>query len=945
MEEVRPIIKVEVGDSEKSVKGLKQEISDLRDKILNLTKGTDEYNEAVEQLQQNQRDLDNVMALTKKNATALEGSYDALTHQMSQLKKEWRATADEAKRADLGKQIDEINNQLKELDASTGNFQRNVGNYVSHWEGMPEVTKDFGTAMREMNESIEPTKQKFEAVGKISSGLASGFAVVQGSMALLGIESEDLEKTFVKLQAAMAIMQGVKGIGDLVEGLGKAKVAFSDTNKAAAATAKTLGKGGWIAIIVSVIAAITALVVWLQKTKKETNQADKAIKDLNKSMRENMSSITDSATELKAYEKVATDSSAADDKRQRAAKKVLEALNEMPTATNIAAVMEGKYADKINDTTQALINEAKAQIALDKIKAKTAEVEAQKEKNLEKAKKKRDKADKNEQNGPNFGDYLLTAAENLSGGGNHITPKQRNDRQVADLRAEADKIEASNKELDKQLQEYTDAILKQYDITKTNGNDSGDGSIAEVTIEQLKNTQKTLTQTTQESLSNLDSAYNRMIAYAKMGAKTESDAAKQSYDLTVKRETKKLEIIKTALASSQALTKTNNEKIKDLEKKKADKEAEIAKTSNKTKKAAKQKELNTIIKSLNEAYTAEEENVKLTNDLIEQQANTELAIKQAMYDEEKRLSDENYQNHRNNIIGLTVDYQNAKRELAISSPSSQEPKKRNVGALFGLGELDAQKAEKAQREIDNEYYKQAFEAEQTFLAEKLRLNQEFLANTTDATQRMELERIIADTQLQIDEGMYAEKERLRQIDLQKEQEKQQKTQAIFNASLQATSALLNGIADAYESSNKREEESDEEKKKSAQKVKNLRIAAATIDMFQGATTAFATAMQLGPIAGPIVGGINAAAVIASGIANINKIKATNADGNEVGGGNGAATPSASSYTSELPATYTRQITGASEVDALNQDTRVYILESDIQESNKRVSVRENESSF
>ena len=944
MEEVRPIIKVEVGDSEKSVKGLKQEISDLRDKILNLTKGTDEYNEAVEQLQQNQRDLDNVMALTKKNATALEGSYDALTHQMAQLKKEWRATADEAKRADLGKQIDEINNELKEMDASVGNFQRNVGNYVSHWEGMPEVTKDFGTAMREMNESIEPTKQKFEAVGKISSGLASGFAVVQGSMALLGIESENLEKTFVKLQAAMAIMQGVKGIGDLVEGLGKAKVAFSDTNKAAAATAKTLGKGGWIAIILAVVAAIASLVIYLQKTKKGISETDKAMKDLNKSMIENMSSITDSVTELKVYEKIATDSSAADDKRQRAAKKVLEALNEMPTATNIAAVMEGKYKQKIDDTTTALINEAKAQIALDKIKAKAAEIEAQKEKNLEKAQKKRDKADKNEQNGPNFWDYVLTAGENLSGGGNHMTPKQRNDRQVADLRAEADRLVESNKKLDEEMKEYTNAIIKQVDITKSNGNGGG-GSVAEVTIEQLKNTQKTLTQTTQESLSNLDSAYNRMIAYAKMGAKTESDAAKQSYDLTVKKETQKLEIIKTALESSQALTKTNKEKIEDLEKKKADKEAEIAKTTNKTKKAAKQKELNTIIKSLNEAYTAEEENVKLTNDLIEQQANTELAIKQAMFDEEKRLSNESYQNHRNNIIGLTVDYQNAKRELAISSPSSQEPKKRNVGALFGLGELDSQKAEKAQREIDNEYYKQAFEAEQTFLAEKLRLNQEFLANTTDADQKIELERIITDTQLQIDEGMYAEKERLRQLDLQKEQEKQQKTQAIFNASLQATSALLNGIADAYESSNKREQESDEEKKKSAQKVKNLRIAAATIDMFQGATTAFATAMQLGPIAGPIVGGINAAAVIASGIANINKIKQTNADGGAVSGGNGAATPSAGSYTSDIPFSYTRQVTGASEVDALNQDTRVVILESDIQESLKRVEVRQNESTF
>ena len=116
MEEIKPIIRVDVGESEQTVKGLKKEISELKDRILNLKKGSDDYNEAVEQLQADQRKLNEVMALTKKEAVAVEGSYDALTHQMSLLKKEWRATADEAKRADLGAQIEEINQQLKDMD-------------------------------------------------------------------------------------------------------------------------------------------------------------------------------------------------------------------------------------------------------------------------------------------------------------------------------------------------------------------------------------------------------------------------------------------------------------------------------------------------------------------------------------------------------------------------------------------------------------------------------------------------------------------------------------------------------------------------------------------------------------------------------------------------------------------------------------------------------------
>lgn len=92
-----------------------------------------------------------------------------------------------------------------------------------------------------------------------------------------------------------------------------------------------------------------------------------------------------------------------------------------------------------------------------------------------------------------------------------------------------------------------------------------------------------------------------------------------------------------------------------------------------------------------------------------------------------------------------------------------------------------------------------------------------------------------------------------------------------------------------------------------------------------------------------MGAIQAAAITATGIMNINKIKQTSLTGDN--SAPVAQTPSQSAYASELPVTYTRQVTGASEVEELNRDQRVYILESDIQASNRRVEVRESESSF
>lgn len=942
------VIKIETGESEQSVKGLKKQINDLRDHILNLEKGTDEYNDAVAQLMDSQRRLDEVMSLTKKTATALDGSYDALVHQMSLLKKEWKATNDAARRNELGKQIDELNDQLKELDASTGNFQRNVGNYPKEMGKMQEATKETAVAcksfqqqMSEMNESIEPTKQKFEAVGKISSGIASGFAVVQGSMALLGVESENLEKTFVKLQAAMALMQGIKGLGDLVEGVGKAKVAFQGLGDKVKTVSKAMGKTGWLAVIMLVVTAVTALVAHLKKKNQEIKDGTSALREYNKVSAQAQSSVAGEILKVQMLNKIATDNTETTENRNIAAKELCRLMGIQANNANILAVEEGKLQSKIDGVTASMIKQAIAA--------------AQMEKLTELYKKYVDL-----QNGEvDFSFWEKAAAGFKTILGNSIIgtimgttgAAEGAKSLVGSWAKQLEDAKTAYTNFAKTLTTNTDAkdLLAALGLTEDGNKTTGDGvtTVAKKVEEVTKAIQKSIEEIANADIAHIDRVYARKIAQAKLDADTKEKAAKEEYRLTLERENEKLEVLKDAIVEARNFEETNQKAIDELKTKVAEQEDKVAKTTNKKKKATEEEKLKTLKDSLKAAEEAQKQNNVITNNLIQDKADQEIAIEQLKYAELERLRNEALEKERKAIADangrLAFEHQLSMRQLAIDSPSSQETKNRNVGALLGLGELDAQKAEKTQREIDNEYYIQAYEAEQTFLQEKLRLNQEFLAKTTDAETKLQLEQVIADTQLQIDEGMYAEKERLRQLDLQKEQEKQQKTQAIFNASLQATSALLNGIADAYEETQNREDVSDAEKVKNAKKVKGLRIAAATIDMLQGATTAFATAMQLGPIAGPIIGGINAAAVVASGVANIAKIKNTKEDGS--GSGGASVTPANTAFATELPATYTRQITGASEIDALNQDQRVYILESDIQASNKRVQVRESESSF
>lgn len=194
-----------------------------------------------------------------------------------------------------------------------------------------------------------------------------------------------------------------------------------------------------------------------------------------------------------------------------------------------------------------------------------------------------------------------------------------------------------------------------------------------------------------------------------------------------------------------------------------------------------------------------------------------------------------------------------------------------------------------------------------------------------------------------------EEEITRQVEEENEKRKKKEEETAkarietISAVANATSGILSSLADMYESDEKNSE-------KNATKIKALRIASATIDMLNGAVTAFTSAMQLGPVAGPIVGAANAAAVVAMGIANINKIKSTNFSGS---GGANASSVSPSSVAVSPPAVDTniptmRTATSASEEERLNRmasPQKVYILQSDIEAAGSQSKIQIEESSF
>ena len=324
-------IRTEVYESEETMQSLKNRIKSLQDEILNLDKDTEKYNKTLEELQKASQKYNETISLTKKNAFALEGSYDALTQKMSLLKKEWRATNDESRRNELGKQIADINTQLKSMDAEIGNYQRNVGNYegslqnqfqllrqeikkyqsevlaaeegTEEWRQAVQKLGDAKHRLVDMNEmaklATNDIGEQLSALSSVGSGVASAFGAVQGVMTLVGKDTDNLQKQMVKMQAVMAIVQGAQGIDGMIKGLKGLSMTIKTLGTNIKGLTQIMGKNGWLAVVLALAAALFKLNQAIQNGKALAVSYSHEIETLSNAMKEmlDINATNDAATE------------------------------------------------------------------------------------------------------------------------------------------------------------------------------------------------------------------------------------------------------------------------------------------------------------------------------------------------------------------------------------------------------------------------------------------------------------------------------------------------------------------------------------------------------------------------------------------------------------------------------------------------------------------------
>ena len=224
-EETITILRVGTEEAVKSVNDLKQNIKILKDNLGELEIGTQEYQDTLDELKVNQNALKDAMYATSTSmedltqaATGASESYNSLVHRMASLKEEFRATNDAVRRAELGQQIKAVNDQLKDLDALQGNFQRNVGNYAN------SIKDAFG----DMSKHVDVFRKSLGAAGGGLNGLKDGmegiskspFVATFGILVSLALKLADELKDNEKAMASIkGLMNSLKPVMDFFAGI------------------------------------------------------------------------------------------------------------------------------------------------------------------------------------------------------------------------------------------------------------------------------------------------------------------------------------------------------------------------------------------------------------------------------------------------------------------------------------------------------------------------------------------------------------------------------------------------------------------------------------------------------------------------------------------------------------------------------------------------------
>lgn len=848
-----------------------------------------------------------------------------------------------------------LRQQVRELRKEMEATEVGSAAYNNALVKLAQTTHDFKDQQEMIKNSAGDLGTVFGNLQSVSSGVVSGFSAINAITTLFGANSEDLQKIMVKLQAGMALVQGMQGL----EGMGKRFTALvtsvksmitttkeqSAANKALAASEGTVtaatkatsaamkglkaalistGIGILVVAVGELIANFDKLTEWFGNLTNNTNEYENANENLNASFETQNKELDREITLMQASGASTQDIINKKKKLKEeqlaeteATKKNIEARNDQLKADKrwwkfwsnkkIDKQIEENNEEikKLNETAETLKEDI---IDLD-TEAKADVLKTTRETN----KKLKDEADK-------LADEISKTAKKV---GDDV-----------------------KKQLDELVKQYSKTIKSIQTITGAlNATNLIEGAVSSdidawmtVYSTDPKRMEKDLTGTLNALVSY---AYEEAVrirdeALSKAKNDLEKDEIGKAFtdSITNIYKTAYPEMEQTGFGIGDAIVTGTNEAITESK--------SISQTFTEQFNALNhlyeegiidyeefydtlvniQNDYNTAVKDFDEKYIDEtEQSEEYIAQLKYNYALKPLAFQQEVGD--KFLAELDKQN-------MLIEANSARCwDVYNISLKAQLEKAAETWNLYSSGTLK-QRYESEQNQLDFQkgVYDQEYDAKVEHINNLLDLDT--LTVEQEAALRDQLEQLNRD-KIQNDVNYYAESTRIRD-------EYYASLGEAFSQGYQATTDLISNLASAYAEYAEQMKDADgnytKEGKKMLETSANLQKATAIMNAAAGIATVWAQSAQLGPIAGPIVAGIQTAAHLANLTVQLNSIdRALNQgiNGNVSGGGTTSPTPD-TSFTLTSPDAYQNTLSDEVQTDLqanAKDNQRVYVVSSDI----------------
>ena len=192
----------------------------------------------------------------------------------------------------VGQTVGNIKKELREANLELIAAQKNFGEYSAEAINAAKKVAQLKDSIQEARETadlFDPGK-KFQAFTGALNAAAGGFAAVQGAQALLGAESEDLQKTLAKVQGALALSQGLSAITDSAKDFQRLGAVIKGPVVAAFTTLKGALAATGIGLLV---VAIGALIGNFEKVKQVVMNAVPGLATFAKTIGNIITAVTD----------------------------------------------------------------------------------------------------------------------------------------------------------------------------------------------------------------------------------------------------------------------------------------------------------------------------------------------------------------------------------------------------------------------------------------------------------------------------------------------------------------------------------------------------------------------------------------------------------------------------------------------------------------------------